>query len=886
VLAKQQKTIYFMRIKEKIRLFGGEVLLSAIWVSGQVLRKIGLVKYHHLLVVSLVEKVKLFDLDYYLENNPDVIESAISPIKHYVAYGDREGRSPLALFDPHYYRTKISGRTKYANSLLHYVFVGRYCGASPSPFFDVRYYLSQNKDVARTGCEPLYHYLAWGGAEGRSPNPQFDGAYYLQCNPEIAKARLNPLIHYLMAGRRDGIPIRGLVDHYTVDDTYQKFITGEFTPELWKQLKFESGKSAPVVDVVIPVYRDIKLTLLSIYSVLKSVNTTPYELIVIDDESPEPELSEILVQLSIQGFITLIKNDVNLGFVATVNRGMRLHEERDVVLVNSDAEVYNNWLDRLYEAAYKEPNTASVTPLSNNATICSYPRFLHDNPYPLETTYSSLDKMAAEANKGDTVSAPTGVGFCMYIRRDALVDVGLFDEETFGKGYGEENDWCQRAIKKGWSNKISTDTFVRHFGSASFQGEKAKRVADAMNIISRLYPDYHQSVQNFIKEDPLKLARRKLDWERLKSLSRKENVLVVCHNRGGGAERHVQEDTQVFLQEGKGVYFLRPERGQPDKVRICQPACRQLLNMPIFSLSDTSALAEALGELGITSIHSHGLVDFSAEAPSRLLELAQSMEIPLNVDIHDYKVICPRINLVDGNGKYCGEPADSACDTCLAKNGNDFGVQNIVDWRLSHHRVLRESKQIFVPDEDVAKRLSYYYKDIAFEVEPHNDIDTKTISIKHKDVLTREKLRIVVIGAISKIKGYHVLLACAKDAKKRKLPLEFIVMGFSHNDRMLERAGVKITGRYLESEAHNVLQEINAHVAWLPSTWPETYSYTLSIGFKSNMPVFAFDIGAIARRIREIDGDSRLLSLDIADNPVLINNFFYEYRQARLDSRI
>jgi len=71
-----------------------------------------------------------------------------------------------------------------------------------------------------------------------------------------------------------------------------------------------------------------------------------------------------------------------------------------------------------------------VTLLSNNATICSYPRFLQENPFPLELNFAELDALTATVNAGVEVEAPTGVGFCMYIKRAALQDVGVFDQKN------------------------------------------------------------------------------------------------------------------------------------------------------------------------------------------------------------------------------------------------------------------------------------------------------------------------------------------------------------------------------------------------------------------------------------------------------------------------
>jgi len=133
----------------------------------------------------LIKRSSLFDAIYYLEVNHDVADHKAAPLRHYIAYGDKEGRCPMPFFDPNYYRSQLKGRLKNSNTLLHYLYVGRYLKLALSPWFDAAYYLRENKDVARSGIDPLLHYLKWGGKEGRSPCEQFNGLYYLQTNQDV-----------------------------------------------------------------------------------------------------------------------------------------------------------------------------------------------------------------------------------------------------------------------------------------------------------------------------------------------------------------------------------------------------------------------------------------------------------------------------------------------------------------------------------------------------------------------------------------------------------------------------------------------------------------------------------------------------------------------------
>lgn len=877
-----------MRIREKIKVWQGELLLGTLWFIKVLCKPLGLRKVYRALLVRLIRKAALFDQAYYLEANGDVALTGVRPLFHYTAYGDQEGRWPMTFFDPAYYRSQVRSRTKHINALLHYVYVGRYRRFSPSPWFDVEFYFANNKDIFRAGIDPLRHYLELGGLQGRSPCPQFDGEYYLRANPDVANAGINPLVHYLRYGRFE--ERRATPDSNDVDAgaaTERGELPQAWLPRdlSWHDSNPHANVSDAAVDVIVPVYKGRAETLRCLYNVLAVPCKTSFELIVIDDASPDKQLADDLKHLAGLGLFTLLANEQNCGFVYSVNRGMALHPERNVVLLNSDAEVYNDWLDRLDIAANRNERTGTVTPLSNNATICSYPRFLHDNPYPLELNYEELDMLAASVNDGMEVEALTAVGFCMYIKRTCLADVGTFDEEAFGKGYGEENDFCQRAIKKGWRNVIAADIFVRHWGSASFQGEKAKRVDAALRIINRRYPNYQQDLQRFVQDNPLLEARRRLDWARMKRMVRQQNILFVCHNRGGGSERRVLEEIQRRSAQGQGVFLMRPEIRRASHVVLSQPAVRTLFNYPPLALADTDKLASALDDLHITEIHIHSLADFSFEAPALIIKLASKLGVKFKVYVHDYKAVCPRINLNDLNGHYCGEPDETGCNLCLKERGSDFEVSDIHVWRASRGNLLRKANIVHVPDRDVADRLARYFPDVVFTVSPHEGIHPEDIRIQHPKLGDSENLRIVIIGAISKTKGFDVLHACAQDAKKSKLPLDFILMGYSLDDGLLRKAGVQVTGRYLENDANKLLRKLSPHVVWLPSLWPETYSYTLSLALNCGIPVFAFDIGAIASRLRALGVGEGIMSLDIAGQPQRINELFEQYRKQGMDDK-
>ena len=269
------------------------------------------------------------------------------------------------------------------------------------------------------------------------------------------------------------------------------------------------------IHVVIPVFRDLSATRQCLDSVMASEMPRNCGVAIIEDGSPEPEVVDYCRSLAAQGSVELLQNETNLGFVASCNRAFAQFSDSDIILLNSDTQVAGGWVQRLNACAYREADIGTVTPFSNNATICSYPQFNAENSLPTQWNTAGLDALFRAANRDQYTDIPTAVGFCMYIRRACLHQTGHFDQENFGLGYGEECDFSMRAASLGWRNVIAADVFVYHAGSASFgeQGRSRKGVAD--ETIQRLHPDYGEKVSRFLAEDPLAPFRAAVDRLRL-----------------------------------------------------------------------------------------------------------------------------------------------------------------------------------------------------------------------------------------------------------------------------------------------------------------------------------------------------------------------------------
>lgn len=236
---------------------------------------------------------------------------------------------------------------------------------------------------------------------------------------------------------------------------------------------------------------------------LQATVTDRQPVIVIDDASTDPAISELMAGLP-EHWVR-VANQTNLGFVGSANLGLSLASPADVILLNSDTEVTEGWLEALEACARSDPGIASITPWSNNAEIASLPEFCQSNPWPEDA--AGWASACRDSGPPEYPEIPTGVGFCLFLRRRCLDEIGAFDEAAFGRGYGEENDWCMRACKAGWRHVLCDHAFVAHAGNASFGPEGLAPGGEAMDRLLARHPDYLERVMAFIKRDPL-AARR------------------------------------------------------------------------------------------------------------------------------------------------------------------------------------------------------------------------------------------------------------------------------------------------------------------------------------------------------------------------------------------
>ena len=267
--------------------------------------------------------------------------------------------------------------------------------------------------------------------------------------------------------------------------------------------------------VCVPVYNGFDSVQRCLAALTNSRVNVEFRTLIINDASPDERIAPLLDAHALSNDnVQARHNASNRGFTWNVNQAfVAALADEHVCLLNSDALVTTGWLDQMLadveRSAAHQNAIGTVTPFSNNATICSFPDFSQAWPVPdvgqRERIASALRETLAAP-----VDLPTGVGFCMLISAACRAKVGLFDLENFPRGYGEENDFCMRAAAAGFRNVLCTNAYVAHEGGVSFSDSTKELMKIGGERLLAKHPTYDAEVSAWIARDPAKARREQV----------------------------------------------------------------------------------------------------------------------------------------------------------------------------------------------------------------------------------------------------------------------------------------------------------------------------------------------------------------------------------------
>jgi glycosyltransferase involved in cell wall biosynthesis/GT2 family glycosyltransferase len=472
-----------------------------------------------------------------------------------------------------------------------------------------------------------------------------------------------------------------------------------------RALDYRTGRPLPAepppagADVVVPVYGAAEEFARCLDSLARCTDFARHGLIVVlygpGQDAQGAACEKLRTRLGGDALRVRV-NDARRGFVGSVNRGLR-ESRRDAVLLNSDTEVTPGWLDKLLAAAYSAPGIASVTPFCNDATLVSLPEPFEANRLPAGLDLDAFARLVERASERRYPRLPTGVGVCLYLRRRALDVVGLFDE-GFGLGYGEENDFCLRALQAGFVHVLDDATFIWHAGHRSFSAARHALMRRAERRLARRHPRYVATVAEFMREDPLALVRRRVTDALSASqdgvvenpppcggfsttVSRPRRVLHVVHGwppfASGGTELYAAWLARAQARQRDVAVYARvsdPSRADGDVEELRDGGVRVRLVVNDFRRRDPlarNALRHAALERDFARlldawrpdlVHVHHLAGHALTLPG----VAAARGVPLVMQVQDWWPACARANLVTGDGDLCPGPGLRRCARCFS----------------------------------------------------------------------------------------------------------------------------------------------------------------------------------------------------------------------------
>ncbi len=631
------------------------------------------------------------------------------------------------------------------------------------------------------------------------------------------------------------------------------------------------------LDVVVPVYGAAAELERCLRSLIRHTRRPPHRLLVVLD-GPQPEAATSVVREAEAGWgagFAVVELEHRRGFVGAANAGLTA-TSGDVVLLNSDAEVGPGWLENLAAAAASRPEIATVTPLSNHATICSVPETLAENLLPTGHDVDGFAALVAGCAARSYPELPTGVGVCLLIRRAAIDRVGLLDEERFGLGYGEENDLCLRASAAGLVNLLDDATFVYHAGGRSFGASAAALRRRAARRLESRHPGYRRLVGGFIRRDPLRPVRERVvaALEEAAGISPggpapHPRVLHVVHGwppfNHAGTEIYARRLALAQASRHPVSVFARvgdPGRPTGAELALFDNGVRARLVVNNFDQRDPlqrnalvnrtmeRALAGFVADEKPDIVHVHHLAGHAAS----LTRVPRRLGLPVVYQVQDWWALCARANLVQGDGSPCPGPAPGRCAACLPLTGlPPSALLNRLLYRLRRRllrRALARADAYVMGSEAI---LGWYREagmlapGVSARVLRYGVPD---LTPKRSPAASGRPLVFGFIGSLMPHKGPQVAVAAFRglDGGRAELRVWGDPSGepeFSAGLRTLAAgAPVRFEGRFAETEREQVLGQIDVLV--VPSIGMESFGIVAWEALSAGVPVLASRLGALA----------------------------------------
>ncbi|WP_339898733.1 glycosyltransferase [uncultured Gilvimarinus sp.] len=621
------------------------------------------------------------------------------------------------------------------------------------------------------------------------------------------------------------------------------------------------GYDRPVT-VIVPIYNALNHVAVCIERLL-AYTSPDVRILLIDDASTDEAVAPLLAQAERYEHVEVLHNEVNIGFTKTVNRGIKYAGQDDVVLLNSDARVTPRWLQGLQRALYSDSRIATITPVSNNAGAFSAPEQTDAHLLLADISEPDYARAFRRYGAGLSPSVPTGNGFCMYIRRGCLHDVGLFDEEAFPRGYGEENDFCMRARRKGWRHVVDDRTYVFHERNQSFGAERDTLINAGAGVVAQRYPEYEFEIGVFSASSAFATMRTQaLDAvAHARQNSIRPRVLFVVATQTGGTPktnldlmRAVAHDYEPWLLRCDSAHMYLSSLDSNGELQTVKShdLTESVEPLQHVSFEYDRVIKQWLERYDFDLLHIRHLAWHSVNLP----KLAKQAGARVIKSVHDFYDICPTVKLLDADNKFCGGNCNNS--RAAADCANSMWAQHpfpalksqwIGRWREIFAGALSHSDALVTTSHsarDTVKAALPAVADKAFHVIPHGR-DFTEFALPAVTLSTATTLNLLVPGTLDAPKGADYLLALLEcDASKR---LQIHLLGECEYQPLAQHPQVVLHGPYERNEFVSRAQSIGAQIGAVLSVWDETWCHTLTELWAAGLPCFVLDFPTLKARV-------------------------------------
>lgn len=216
-----------------------------------------------------------------------------------------------------------------------------------------------------------------------------------------------------------------------------------------------------------------------------------FEVIVVDNGSVDDSVDMVKKKFS---KVVLIENKENRGFSGGNNQAMKKSKGRYVLLLNNDTEVLPGTFEKMVEFMDKHSGAGGLgckvfnPDRSLQISCCAFPppvsKWLKDiflNRLFPHNKVTSKHKIDAEAHKR-VHDVDYVIGACLLVRREAMEQVGLIDEQFFI--FAEEIDWCYRIRKAGWKIYYIPNEGIIHYVGLTTRHHKSREVKERFRLMA------------------------------------------------------------------------------------------------------------------------------------------------------------------------------------------------------------------------------------------------------------------------------------------------------------------------------------------------------------------------------------------------------------------